>query len=236
MQVLLNGATTNDYQLTPINDHYYVQTTSIIASGNVITIKAHSLTGTPSGNGFFEVPLGLQRNSQNKNIKKLTLGDMVKHYNLAVNEHPNFVGTAIGGNNSRDLDDFVRLNSGFLRNILGGNYHRYINRLISLGIIQEYSCPKTIKLKDGTVWKHKGRFSTTLGISKQYRVVLNSSMELEKYTIKDKLLTRNINSLRSKVEKLVDSKEDYHYWIRDYYEVYRHRSREMKQLNCVKNE
>ena len=105
VQVLLNGATTNDYQLTPINDHYYVQTTSIIASGNVITIKAHSLTGTPSGNGFFEVPLGLQRNSQNKNIKKLTLGDMVKHYNLAVNEHPNFVGTAIGGNNSRDLDN-----------------------------------------------------------------------------------------------------------------------------------
>ena len=111
VQVLLNGTTTNDYQLTTINDHYYVQTTAIIASGNVITIKAHSLTGIPSGNGFFEVPLGLQRNSQNKNIEKLTLGDMVKHYSLAVNEHPNFVGTAIGENNSRDIDNIFAYGS-----------------------------------------------------------------------------------------------------------------------------
>ena len=178
----------------------------------------------------FEIPKGLDLSEcYNGYIKNKRRG---YEFNIYV------VGVLIqrNKNNSRDLDDFVRLNSGFLRNILGGNYHRYINRLISLGIIQEYSCPKTIKLKDGTVWKHKGRFSTTLGISKQYRVVLNSSMELEKYTIKDKLLTRNINSLKSKVEKLLDSKEDYHYWIRDYYEVYRHRSREMKQSNYVKNE
>ena len=89
--------------LENINARTYVKTDDVMTSEDVITIKAHSTVGTPSGAGFFEVPVSLQRNAMNKNVTKFTLGDMSKHYRLGVNDRSDFVGTASGPNNSRDL-------------------------------------------------------------------------------------------------------------------------------------
>ena len=93
----------NDYVIESINERMYVKTDDVITTSDVITVKAHSTVGTPSGTGFFEVPVSLQRNAQNKNVSKFTLGDMIKHYSLAVNELSDFTGVVNGANNSRDL-------------------------------------------------------------------------------------------------------------------------------------
>ena len=103
VQVFKNGDIYTDYVLENINARTYVKTDDVMTSEDVITIKAHSTVGTPSGTGFFEVPVSLQRNAMNKNVTKFTLGDMSKHYRLGVNDRSDFIGTASGPNNSRDL-------------------------------------------------------------------------------------------------------------------------------------
>ena len=105
VQVLKNGDMYTDYVLENINTKIYVKTNDVMLTDDVITVKAHSSVGTPSGFGFFEVPVSLQRNAQNKNVTQFTLGDMVKHYRLGVNDMTDFVGTANGPNNSRDLSN-----------------------------------------------------------------------------------------------------------------------------------
>ena len=102
-QVFLNGDFITTYSTETINGRFYVKTDNVIKPGNVITIKCHSKTGTPSGKGFFETPLSLQRNSKNENFEKFTLGDIVKHYRLATHENSSFDGTPVGINNSRDI-------------------------------------------------------------------------------------------------------------------------------------
>ena len=104
VQVLLDGVDYTAYTLETINNRLYVKTTDVITPTQVITVKAHSTVGVPSGTGFFEVPVSLQRNALNKNFTKLTLGDISKHYRLAVNEMSDFTGSVQGVNNSRDLD------------------------------------------------------------------------------------------------------------------------------------
>ena len=103
VKVFKNGTLYNDYVIESINDRMYVKTDDVMTTSDVITVKAQSTVGTPSGTGFFEVPVSLQRNAQNKNVSKFTLGDMIKHYSLAVNELSAFTGVVNGANNSRDL-------------------------------------------------------------------------------------------------------------------------------------
>jgi len=82
--------------------------------------------------------------------------------------------------------------------MFGGGYSKYIKALIKQNIIEEYSRPTTITLKDGTVWKHNGTFSKALGISKQYRLLVDENIPLGNYIIRDKQVVRKINDARIK--------------------------------------
>lgn len=106
IQVYIDGVRTSNYTTFTNGKKMFVKL-SEPKNNSVISIKCFSLSGTPSGTGFFEVPLGLQRNPLNENITSMTLGDLIKHYSLATDEHPDFVGTAIGSNNSRDISDIM---------------------------------------------------------------------------------------------------------------------------------
>ena len=105
VQVFLNGNLIKTYTTENINNRLYVKTDSVVKPGNVITVKCHSKVGAPSGQGFFETPTSLQRNAKNENFIKFTLGDIIKHYNLATQEVQDLQGTPIGINNSRDIKD-----------------------------------------------------------------------------------------------------------------------------------
>ena len=103
VQVFVNGVHTTAYTQTTVGSKKYVKLTTASTEGDIVTVKAYSKTGTPSGQGFFEVALGIQSNPLNENITKLTLGDMIKHYTSATEEITTFSGVAVGSNNLRDF-------------------------------------------------------------------------------------------------------------------------------------
>jgi hypothetical protein len=104
VEVLINGVRSTDYSITTINDSKYVQLGTKATVDDIISVKVHSKTGTPSGLGFFEPSIGWQKNPLNENVTQLTLGDMIEHFTSASEQMPNFTGTAVGANNSRDIN------------------------------------------------------------------------------------------------------------------------------------
>ena len=113
-----------------------------------------------------------------------------------------FVGHLVKHNQHKrkKLNEFVPMNSAVLRNVFGGNYAKYLQRLIDLKVIEQYNRPTEIKLKDGTIWKHNGTYSTSNGISKKYRLLFDDATPLKQYVIKDKAVVRKINNVR--IQKL----------------------------------
>jgi tRNA nucleotidyltransferase/poly(A) polymerase len=111
-----------------------------------------------------------------------------------------FVGRLIQQNlyKRKPINGFISMDSGALRDMFGGGYSKYIKALIKQNIVEEYSRPTTITLKDGTVWKHNGTYSKALGISKQYRLVVDENTPLDNYIIRDKQIVRKINDARIK--------------------------------------
>ena len=121
-----------------------------------------------------------------------------------------FVGHLVQRNlyKRKAVNEFVQMNSKVLRDVFGGNYAKYIQRLISEGIVEEYSRPTEIVLHDGTVWKHNGTFSKSAGISKQYRLKVSKSTPLVEYKITDKALVKKINNARiKKLQHLIKNNE-----------------------------
>lgn len=106
----------------------------------------------------------------------------------------------------KPINSYVPLNAQVLRNICGGDYGKYISALIQANIIEEYSAPYEYTLRDGTVLKSKGTYSTRLKKSKQYRLTCTKDAVLESYTIIDKTVLAKINKARiQKLERLIKS-------------------------------
>ena len=104
VQVFLNGVHTENFTTQTINTRKYVKLDTAASADDVITVKAFSTVGTPSGQGFFETSPGLARNPLNQNITHMTLGDVIQHYTSATQEIDTFTGTAVGQNNTRDIN------------------------------------------------------------------------------------------------------------------------------------
>ena len=108
----------------------------------------------------------------------------------------------------KPINEFVPMNSKVLRDVFGGNYAKYIQRLISEGIIEQYSKLYEKTLHNGTVWKHNGTFSIKAGISKQYRLLIDKSTPLVEYKLTDEQLIRKINNARvKKLQHLIKHNE-----------------------------
>ena len=106
----------------------------------------------------------------------------------------------------KPINSYVPLNAQVLRNICGGDYGKYISALLQANIIEEYSAPYEYTLRDGTVLKSKGTYSTRLKQSKQYRLKCDKDAVLESYTIIDKTVIAKINKARiQKLERLIKS-------------------------------
>lgn len=157
VKVYKNGTIYTNYTLESINDQLYVNTADVMTASDVITVKAHSTVGVPSGTGFFEVPVSLQRNAMNKNITKFTLGDMIKHYTLGVNEIEDFVGTPNGTNNSRDIAN-VFANSSLIMQHSGSDPLAHIlvkDKVLNLANAMRFSSREYEKFKQSIVERLK---------------------------------------------------------------------------------
>jgi len=80
---------------------------------DVITIKVFS--NQQPDQGYYEIPLGLERNPLNSNISTFTLGQAVDHVSTMIEAVDNFVGTFPGSGNIRDISDYQKYGRRFLK-------------------------------------------------------------------------------------------------------------------------
>ena len=121
-----------------------------------------------------------------------------------------FIGHLVQRNlyRRKAINEYVPMSSQALRDVFGGNYAKYIQRLIEENLVEEYSRPYTRTLHDGTVWNCKGTFSIASGKSKQYRLTSHEKSPLVEYKIKDKALVKKINGARiKKLQHLIKHNE-----------------------------
>lgn len=80
---------------------------------DVLSVKV--ITDIDPLDGYYEIPVGLEKNPLNKNLETFTLGQAVDHISTAVEFDSTFVGSLPGVSNLRDLDEYQRYASRFLK-------------------------------------------------------------------------------------------------------------------------
>ena len=71
---------------------------------DVVSLKLYS--NIVPEEGYYEIPIGLEKNPLNQDLKKFTLGQAVDHLSTAIEVDERVVGDYPGANNLRDLNDF----------------------------------------------------------------------------------------------------------------------------------
>lgn len=82
-------------------------------SGDVITLKI--FTDLIPDTGYYEIPLGIEKNPLNQNIETFTLGQAADHLFTGLEIFDNISGIFPGSSNLRDLNDYQRLCRRFLK-------------------------------------------------------------------------------------------------------------------------
>ena len=82
-------------------------------SGDVITFKLF-IDKDPK-NGYYEIPIGLERNPLNQTISTFTLGQASDHVQSAIEFVDDFSGIFFGENNLRDLSDYISYARRFIK-------------------------------------------------------------------------------------------------------------------------
>ena len=103
IQVFVNGEYTTAYTSVSSNTNKFVRLTTACTEGDLVAVKSYSASGSVTANGFWEMPYSAVSNPLNKNVTSFTLGDMSNHYTSAVHNHPDFIGSAVGSNNTKDI-------------------------------------------------------------------------------------------------------------------------------------
>jgi len=65
--------------------------------------------------GYYEVPVGLEKNPLNQDLNTFTLGTFIDHVETALEFDNRLIGGVIGPNNLRDLSDYVQYGKRFLK-------------------------------------------------------------------------------------------------------------------------
>ena len=93
-----------DYDINRIDKSVLIRFKNNLSVNDIVTIKAHSAT-VKNNNGYYELPINLERNPLNENIGEFTLGEVNDHVGSIVEEIPNFLGVFPGNSNLRDMGD-----------------------------------------------------------------------------------------------------------------------------------
>jgi len=81
--------------------------------GDIVTIKIFA--DLDPNTGYYEVPLGLEKNPLNQKIETFTLGQAADHVLTGIELLDEFTGTYPGNNNLRDIQGYQTLNKRFLK-------------------------------------------------------------------------------------------------------------------------
>ena len=122
VRVYINGVRLNQNSGTTINwtldsDSIYniISLTNDILDTDILTIRSFSKQPINS-NGYYELPLNLQNNPQNKTIESISLSEMLDHVDSIVdNLGTQFIGDIPGSNNLRDLPYISSYGTKFIK-------------------------------------------------------------------------------------------------------------------------
>lgn len=83
------------------------------SKNDVISIKV--IANVPPVSGYYEIPVGLEKNPLNQSLSSFTLGQAIDHISTAIEFDNSFSGTLPGVSNLRDLDSYQQRASRFLK-------------------------------------------------------------------------------------------------------------------------
>jgi Fe-S cluster assembly iron-binding protein IscA len=82
-------------------------------TGDTVTIKLFA--NIAPNDGYYEIPLGLEKNPLNEKIKTFTLGQASDHVSTGLEISDDFIGKYPGNNNLRDISGYQNLTRRFLK-------------------------------------------------------------------------------------------------------------------------
>lgn len=103
-----------DYNFEIVNDIKNIVFIVAPTSGDNVVLKTHSAMDK-NNNGYYEIPLNLERNPLNENITTFTLGEVNDHVNSIVEDVQGFQGSYPGSSNLRDLGDYKKYGKKFIQ-------------------------------------------------------------------------------------------------------------------------
>jgi hypothetical protein len=91
---------------------------------DILTLKCYSKQNKNS-NGYYEIPICLQNNPANNNIRNFTLGEIIDHVDSIVDNLSNFKGIFPGSSNLRDIANLSSYGTKFVQHSGSLNFALY---------------------------------------------------------------------------------------------------------------
>ena len=114
-----------DYTInTNIQGNAQVTFNNTLVLDDVILIKTRS-AATKNDNGYYEIPVALERNPKNENLTEFTLGAVNDHVSTIVEQSDEFSGVYPGVSNLRDVGNVTALGRRFLQHSVPLNLPLY---------------------------------------------------------------------------------------------------------------
>jgi len=145
-----------DYNLTNAVPNKRVSFIKNLSSTDIVVLKCYS-AADKNNNGYYEIPRNLESNPTNNDVTTFTIGEVNKHVNTILFDHPDTTGIAPGVTNLRDIGNATEYGSQFMKHSSPFNlasYHivdKNANVIKSLNFAQsEYSRFKRAFLTEST--------------------------------------------------------------------------------------
>ena len=107
--IYLNGIRYNSY--SRIKGSFVFD--KVLAAGDVVSIKIFA--NIDPDRGYYQIPLGLEKNPLNQTVQTFTLGQAIDHLTSALEVDSEFVGLYPGNSNLRDIDGYQSRAMRFLK-------------------------------------------------------------------------------------------------------------------------
>ena len=103
-----------DYTINRINQQALIRFTKDLSVNDVLLVKSDSKS-QKNNNGYYEVPINLDRNPLNEDISEFTLGEVIDHVDSMIGEINDFQGVFPGRGNIRDLGNINKYGKRFVK-------------------------------------------------------------------------------------------------------------------------
>jgi hypothetical protein len=117
IKVFVNNKVKNetvDYVLTKKKEKLFVEFNKNLNVNDIVLFKAYS-SATKNNNGWYEVPVNLERNPLNNDITYFTLGEVNDHVDSMIEDLSAFNGIFPGISNLRDIGNLSRYGKRFVK-------------------------------------------------------------------------------------------------------------------------